>query len=150
MPFLYAAAGQPWKTEFWTRTACAELYNSGPQGYAGDEDNGSAASWYILSALGFYPLTPGHPTYVLTSPAFQRATIELPGGKTFVVSSPGNDPKKIYVSGRTLNGQPLTKTWISHQAIVSGGVLAVAASDRPHERVVADNDLPYSASTELR
>lgn len=146
VPFLYAAAGQPWKTEFWTRKACAELYNSGPQGYAGDEDNGSAASWYILSTLGFYPLTPGHPTYVLTSPAFQRATIHLAGGRTFVVSSPGNDPKKIYVGSRTLNGQPLTKTWISHQAIVSGGALDVDASDRPHERVVADEDLPYSAS----
>ncbi len=59
--FLYAALGQPWKTEYWTRRVCAELYNSGPRGFQGDEDNGSMASWYVLSAIGLYPLCPGTP-----------------------------------------------------------------------------------------
>jgi len=92
-PYMYASAGQPWKTEALTRKICAEKINAGPKGYPGDEDNGSMASWYVLSALGFYPLTPGHPTYVLTSPALTKATLHLPGGKTFVISAPGNNAK---------------------------------------------------------
>ena len=99
-PYLYAAAGQPWKTEFWTRKACAEFYNSGPQGYIGDEDNGASASWYLLSSMGFYPLTPGHPSYVLTSPALTKTTLHLQGGKTFVISAPGNNGKTVYVQKR--------------------------------------------------
>ena len=87
--FLYAAAGQPWKTEYWTRKVCSELYNSVPQGFPGDEDNGEMSSWYLLNALGFYPLTPGRPEYVLTSPLFAKATIHLANGQEFVVTAPG-------------------------------------------------------------
>jgi putative alpha-1,2-mannosidase len=72
IPYLYAAIGQPWKTECWTRFACQNLFNDGIKGYSGDEDNGSMASWYILSAMGIYPLTPGHPSFVLTSPLFRK------------------------------------------------------------------------------
>jgi len=148
IPFLYAAAGQPWKTEYWTRKACAELFNSGPQGYAGDEDNGSSASWYLLSSLGFYPLTPGHPTYVLTSPLFAKATIHLADGKTFEFTAPAADAKNVYVQKRMLNGQEYTKTWIDHAALVQGGTLDVELSEKARERVVTDEELPYSASSE--
>ena len=148
-PYLYAAAGQPWKTEFWTRKACAEFYNDGPQGYIGDEDNGSAASWYLLSTLGFYPLTPGHPSYVFTSPAVSKAVIHLADGKNFTISAPGNGPQKIYVQKRQLNGQETTRTWIAHQDIVAGGTLDVELGEKPNRRTVKDDELPYSASSKL-
>ena len=150
IPFLYAAVGQPWKTEYWTRKACAELFNAGPQGYPGDEDNGSASSWYLLSAMGFYPLAPGHPSYVLTSPALAQTIIHFAPGRDFVVAAPGNGPRKIYVQRRRLNGQPVDRTWIAHREIAAGGVLEVDLDDRPNVRNISDAELPYSASRELR
>jgi predicted alpha-1,2-mannosidase len=147
-PYMYASAGQPWKCEALTRKVCDDKINSGPRGYPGDEDNGSASSWYVLSALGFYPMTPGHPSYVLTSPVFAKATINLSGGKTFVISAPGNNQKNVYVQMRLINGKEDTKTWISHQTITTGGTLSVELGDKPHERPVKDDELPYSASAE--
>lgn len=147
-PYLYAAAGQPWKTEYWTRKACAEFYNAGPQGFIGDEDNGSAASWYLLSALGFYPLTPGHPSYVFTSPALTKAVIHLANGKTFTLLAPCNGPRNVYVQQRKLNGKEITSTWIAHGDIVAGGLLEVDLGEKPNERIVQDAELPYSASLE--
>ena len=148
IPYLYIPAGQPWKTEYWTRKACAELINSGPQGYPGDEDNGSMSSWYLLNAMGFYPLTPGHPSYVFTSPAITKAVIHLAEGKTFTIAAPGNGPQRIYVQRRKLNGKEVTNTWIAHQDIIAGGRLEVELGDKPNERVVKDDELPYSASNE--
>ena len=150
IPYLYAAIGQPWKTEYWTRKACAELFNAGPQGYPGDEDNGSASSWYLLSAMGLYPLTPGHPSYVLTSPVIAKAVIHLASGKDFVITAPGNGPQNIYVRGRHLNDRPITRTWIAQRDIAAGGVLEVDLADRPYVRDVPDGELPYSASRELQ
>ena len=94
LPYLYAAIGQPWKTEYWTRRACRELFNAGPNGFIGDDDNGSNASWYLLSAMGIYPLTPGHPSYVLTSPEFDSVKITLPNGKTLAITAKGNAREK--------------------------------------------------------
>ena len=145
-PYMYSSAGQPWKGEALTRKVCDEKINAGPKGYPGDEDNGSMGSWYVLSALGFYPMTPGHPSYVLTSPALTKATLHLPGGKTFVVSAPGNNAKAVYVQKRIINGKEDTKTWISHETIISGGTMTVELGDKPHERTVKEDELPYSAS----
>lgn len=146
-PYMYASAGQPWKSEALTRKVCDEKINSGPHGYPGDEDNGSASSWYVLNALGFYPMTPGHPTYVLTSPCFTKAIIGLADRKTFVISAPGNSPKNVYVQKRLINGKEDTKTWVSHQTIVAGGTMTLEMGEKPLERVVKDNELPYSASS---
>ena len=85
LPYLYAAIGQPWKTEYWTRRACRELFNATPAGFSGDDDNGSNSSWYLLSAMGIYSLTPGHPSYVLTSPEFDSVKIALRNGKTLEI-----------------------------------------------------------------
>ena len=149
LPYLYAAVGQPWKTEYWTRRACSELFNAGPDGYSGDEDNGSNAAWYLLSSIGLYPLTPGQPTYVLTSPLFKSVKITLPNQKTFTITAADNSPENVYVRSRTLNGQPDANTWISQSQITSGGTLAAQMSDKPNERTVTPQELPYSAKTEM-
>lgn len=149
LPYLYSAVGQPWKTEYWTRRACRELFNAGPNGFSGDDDNGSNASWYILSAIGIYPLTPGHPSYVLTSPEFDSVKIELPGGKTLAITSKGNSEKNVYVKSRTMNAKPWTKTWISHAELVGGARIMNEMSNLPAVRTVKAEELPYSAKTEL-
>jgi predicted alpha-1,2-mannosidase len=146
IPYLYAAVGQPWKTEFWTRKACRTLFHPGPDGYPGDEDTGSMGAWYVLSSIGVYPLTPGHPSYVLTSPAFRKVTLHLPGAKTLTIDAPGNTDTTVYVQSRTLNGKPYTNTWISHADLTAGATLATVMSDKPSERTVTDAELPYSAS----
>lgn len=144
--FLFAAVGQPWKTQYWTRRVCTDLYNAGPDGFCGDEDNGEMASWYILCSLGLCPLCPGHPSYVLTSPLFPRATIHLPGGRTFTVEAQGNAPTHFYTRDLTLNGQRHTATWIAHESITAGGALKMRMTADPDERKVAPEDLPYSMS----
>ena len=146
--FLYTAAAQPWKTEYWTRRVCSQLYDSGPRGFPGDEDNGEMSSWYLLNSLGFYPLTPGRPEYVLTSPLFPKATIHLANGREFIVAAPGNRDATVYVQKRILNGQNYTNTCIAHEAITRGGQLHVELAEKPKVRRVEAGELPYSMSTD--
>ncbi|MCX6332727.1 MAG: GH92 family glycosyl hydrolase, partial [Bacteroidia bacterium] len=77
MIYLYNYAGEPWKTQFHVRDVLDKLYNYSPAGYCGDEDNGQTSAWYVFSALGFYPVTPGTGEYVLGSPLFDRVTLML-------------------------------------------------------------------------
>jgi len=146
--YLYAAAGQPWKTEYWTRRICSELYNSGPQGFAGDEDNGSMASWYLLSSIGFYPFCPGTPDYILTSPLFTKITLHLPQEKTFIITASSNSERNVFVQRRRLNGADDDRTWITHRDIIQGGRLDMDMGLAANMRPVQEKDLPYSLSTE--
>jgi predicted alpha-1,2-mannosidase len=143
--YLFTIAGQPWKTEYWTRRVCAEMYNSGVHGFPGDEDNGSMAAWYILSSIGLYPFCPGNPIYVFTSPMFEKITLHLPHGKTFVIDAPANNATNVYVQGRILNGKNDTRTWIAHNEIMQGGELTVNMGPNPNKRVVPDADMPPSS-----
>ena len=149
IPYLYAAIGQPWKTEYWTRRACRELFNAGPGGFSGDDDNGSNSSWYLLSAMGIYSLTPGHPSYVLTSPEFDRVMVRLASGKTLTIVTKNNSEKNVYVRSRTVNGKAWTKTWISHADLINGATIVTEMSDHPNVRAVTAAELPYSAKTEM-
>jgi predicted alpha-1,2-mannosidase len=146
--YLYAATGQPWKTEYWTRRACAELFNAGGQGFPGDEDNGSMASWYILSSIGLYPLCPGTPSYMFTSPLFSKITLQLANDKTFTITSESHNEKEVYVQSRQLNGSDDRRTWISHSDLMQGGELHLKLGSEADMRPVAEEDLPYSASTD--
>ncbi|MDB5325351.1 MAG: alpha 2-mannosidase [Phycisphaerales bacterium] len=148
-PYMYLTVGQPWKTEYWTRRACRELFSAGPDGYSGDEDNGSNACWYLLSSIGLYPLTPGQPTYALTSPAFKSVTINLPEGKTFKIQAQDNSRRNVYVKTRTLDGKPYTNLWISQEQLMAGGTLGTKMTDVATERTVKSEELPYSAMTEM-
>lgn len=149
LPYLYAAIGQPWKTESWTRRACRQLYGPGPDGFIGDDDNGSSSSWYLMSSMGLYALTPGHPSYVLTSPEFDAVTIAPPNGKAIRISARGNSEKNVYVGSRTVNGRPWTKAWISHADLIGGATIVDEMSPRPVVRKLKPEELPYSAKTEL-
>jgi predicted alpha-1,2-mannosidase len=144
--YLYAACGQPWKTEYWTRRVCDELFNASAKGFPGDEDNGSMASWYILSSIGFYPLCPGTTEYMFTSPRFSKVTLHLSQDKTFTITAASNSAKNVYVQTRALNGAKDSQTWISHHDLMQGGELRLNMGSEPNMRAVQAEELPYSAS----
>ena len=85
MIYMYDYAGQPWKAQYWLREVMNRMYTAGPDGYCGDEDNGQTSAWYVFSALGFYPVCPGTPYYIIGSPSFPRMSIRLENGKTFTI-----------------------------------------------------------------
>jgi predicted alpha-1,2-mannosidase len=133
MPYLYVHAGEPWKSQQHVREIMDELYDSSPRGLCGDEDNGQTSAWYVFSALGFYPVTPGQPYYIIGSPLFERATIQLPDGKTFTVEAQGNSAENVYIQSAQLNGKPLDRAWLTHAEIVDGGTLQFEMGPEPNK-----------------
>jgi predicted alpha-1,2-mannosidase len=129
VPYLYVAAGYPWKTQYWVRQIMDVAY--GPDAFCGDEDNGEMSAWYILSALGIYPLAPGRVEYVLGSPLYTQAKVNLPGGKTFTINAPNNSPENVFVKSVTLNGKPYDKLWVSYFDIMAGATLDFTMSPTP-------------------
>ncbi|MFP5081564.1 GH92 family glycosyl hydrolase [Pedobacter sp. JCM 36344] len=145
MVYLYNYANQPWKSQFHARQVMTKLYDATENGYPGDEDQGQTSSWYVLSALGFYSVTPGTGEYVIGSPMFKKTSINLENGKKFVVDAPLNDKDHIYIQSATLNGKPYTKNFIRHSDLIKGGVLKLEMSNKPNEqRGLSADDKPFS------
>ncbi|RZL17921.1 MAG: glycoside hydrolase family 92 protein, partial [Pedobacter sp.] len=145
MVYLYNYANQPWKSQFHARQVMTKLYNATENGYPGDEDQGQTSSWYVLSALGFYSVTPGTGEYVIGSPMFKKISINLENGKKFVVDAPLNDKDNVYIQSATLNGKPYTKNYITHSDLIKGGVLKLEMSNKPNEqRGLSADDKPFS------
>jgi predicted alpha-1,2-mannosidase len=119
--YLFAAAGRADRTQFWVRRVLNEAYS--PANFSGDEDTGSMAAWYILSALGFYPVCPGKPEYTLGSPLFPHAAIHLRNGRTLVIEAAGNGPSAPYVRAVAVNGAAHRSTLIDHATLAQGGQL---------------------------
>jgi predicted alpha-1,2-mannosidase len=127
--YIFAAAGRPDRTQFWVRRVLNELYS--PEAFPGDEDTGSMAAWYILSAIGFYPLCPGKPEYVLGSPLFDRVTLRLPGDKVTTISARNQGENAGYVSSISVDGQPHTSPYMSHSTIMRGSRLEFVMRSTP-------------------
>jgi predicted alpha-1,2-mannosidase len=130
--YLYAYAGQPWKTQETVRRIMDELYSDRPEGLAGNEDCGQMSAWYVFSALGFYPVNPVGGVYVIGSPLFEEAEIALPEGRTFRVEAPGASPVNRFIQRATLNGKPLERVYVTHQEIVAGGTLTLVMGPEPN------------------
>lgn len=147
MPYLYNYAGQPWKTQKWVRTIMNDLYNSGPDGFCGDEDQGQTSAWYVISALGLYAVCPGTDQYVIGSPVFRKAKLHLENGKTLIIEAENNSPENPYIHSSTLNGKKFTKNWLSYFEIMEGGVIHYRMSNRINrKRGIAREDRPFSVS----
>jgi len=145
MPYLYNYAGQPWKTQYWVRQIMERLYNSTPDGFPGDEDQGGMSSWYVLSALGIYAVTPGTNEYVIGSPVFRKATITLENGNRFVIEARDNSKENVYIQSGTLNGKPLMKNFITYDDIMRGGTLSFQMGSQPNkQRNTTKAAAPYS------
>jgi predicted alpha-1,2-mannosidase len=147
MIYLYNYAGEPWKTQYHVREVLDKLYNYTPDGYCGDEDNGQTSAWYVFSALGFYPVTPGSGEYVLGSPLFDRVILSLENGKRFVVESHGNSSKDVYVGKVKLFGREMEKNYITHEQIMKGGQLLFKMDSSPNRsRGTKPEAFPFSMS----
>jgi predicted alpha-1,2-mannosidase len=127
--YLFAAAGRPDRTQYWVRRVLNEAYS--PADFCGDEDTGSMAAWYILSALGFYPLCPGKPEYTIGSPLFPHAAIHLGNGKTIVIDAPQNGPKTPYVERLTVDDTEHRSSVIEHAVLARGARLRFEMRDKP-------------------
>jgi len=125
--YLFAHAGRPDLTQLWVRKIMQSLYT--PETFAGDEDTGSMSAWFILSALGFYPVCPGKPEYTLGSPLFTRAVVHLSEGKTLTIEAPGNSAHAVFVRRARLDETPLANT-IGHAALTKGGRLQFEMESR--------------------
>ncbi|GAB3416923.1 GH92 family glycosyl hydrolase [Niabella aquatica] len=147
MVYLYNYAGQPWKAQYHAREVMKRLYNATEDGYPGDEDQGQTSSWYVLSALGFYSVCPGTDEYVIGSPLFKKATIQLENGKKFVIEAKGNTSKAVYINSSHLNGKRYTKNFITYKDIIKGGVLKFEMERMPNtQKGTGLNDRPFSVS----
>ena len=134
MIYLYVHAGQPWKAQRRVRQVMTQLYDSSPRGLCGDEDNGQTSAWYVFSALGFYPVTPGDSVYIMGSPLFENATIKLPDNKSFTVKAIDNNSENVYIQSASLNGEDIDRAWLTHQEIVAGGTLILKMGPEPNVR----------------
>ena len=123
MAYLYNYIGKPWKTQKLLRQIMNELYTNQPDGLSGNEDCGQMSAWYVMSAMGFYPVTPGSDIYVIGTPLFDTLTINLENGNTFEVRAKNISESNIYIHSVIYNGEPWSKSFITHDMIMNGGVL---------------------------
>ncbi|WP_158826129.1 GH92 family glycosyl hydrolase [Mucilaginibacter lacusdianchii] len=145
IPYLYTYAGQPWRTQKRVRNLLKEWFRNDLMGIPGDEDGGGLTSFVVFSQIGFYPVTPGLPMYVIGSPAFQSATINLGNGKTFAVLCKNYSPENKYIQSATLNGKVWNKSWFSHQELMNGGKLELVMGAHPNKSwASSDSSLPPS------
>jgi predicted alpha-1,2-mannosidase len=138
VPYLYNYVGKPWKTQRRIRELMDMWFDDAPIGLPGDEDGGALCSWYVFSAMGFYPVTPGNGLYAIGSPFFEKTEIKLPDGKIFTIKAKNSSKKNKYIQSASLNGKVLDRAWITHTEITAGGILEFAMGDRPNKLWASD------------
>lgn len=143
--YLYNYAGAPWKTQARLAQIVASQYSDKPDGLAGNDDLGQMSAWFAFTALGFYPVAPGSNEYVIGRPFVDKATLNLPNGKTFAIHAENLSPANGYVGKVTLNGKSLTRSFLRHEDIVAGGELVFTMQAAPNKDWgKADADRPYT------
>jgi predicted alpha-1,2-mannosidase len=130
--YLYAFAGQQWKTAEKVREICTTMYNDQPDGLCGNEDCGQMSAWYVLSSMGFYPVNPANGVYVFGSPLFNEAEIALQGGTSFKITAENNSKTNLFIQSATLNGEPYKNSFITHKEILKGGELKFVMGNQPN------------------
>lgn len=134
IPYLYNFAHAPSKTQERVRYILDNFYKNTPDGLIGNEDAGQMSAWYVLSASGFYPTTPGQTWYDLGTPLFKEVKFNLENGKTFVIKAPNVSPKNIYINKATFNNRNHFSSYIRHEEIMRGGVLELEMTDKPNDK----------------
>lgn len=133
MAYLYDYVVQPWKTQEMVHRICKDFYTNKPDGLIGNEDCGQMSAWYIFSACGFYPVTPGSNTYAIGPPIFPNVTIRLGNGKTFSVRAKYTSGQNYYIQSASLNGKPFSRCYITNDEIMGGGELAFTMGPTPNK-----------------
>lgn len=148
MAYLYNYAGKPYITQEKIRLILTKLYKPTPDGYCGDEDNGQTSAWYVFSALGFYPVTPGINQYVIGTPLFKKSTLHLNNGKTFTISSKNNSKNNFYIQSAKLNDKNYKNTFINFEDIQKGGSFKFNLGNTPNKQWGYNySNAPFSLST---
>ncbi|MCW4474183.1 GH92 family glycosyl hydrolase [Xanthomonas sp. H13-6] len=146
--YLYAHAGQPWRTQARLKQIMDTQYAPRPDGLAGNDDLGQMSAWYVFTALGFYPVTPGSNEYIIGRPFLPRASLNLPNGKRFAIVADGLDDAHPYIGAATLNGKPLERAFLRHEEILAGGELRFTMQAEPNRQWGTHPEArPYSQST---
>ena len=147
MAYLYNFVNKPFKTQEKVRQILTELYQNLPDGISGNEDCGQMSAWYIFSSLGFYPVTPGSNQYIIGSPLFAKATINLENGKSFLIQAKNSSSENKYIKSVQLNGKNYEFSYINHQDIINGGNLVFEMTHQPTNWGTKDAFIP---STEIK
>ena len=129
--YMYNYVGMPWKAALKLRQVMNTLYNDGIDGLSGNEDVGQMSAWYILSSMGLYQVEPAGGKYIFGSPLFNKAVVNVGGGKTFTIEAKNNSAKNIYIQSAKLNGKPYTRSYIDYKDIMRGGKLEFVMAEKP-------------------
>ena len=138
--YLFNRINQPWKTQKYAAEVMRSLYTNEPSGLCGNEDCGQMSSWYVFSALGFYPVDPISGRYEIGSPLFPEAKLHLGNGKTFTIIAHNAGEENPYIQSVHVNGKPYDKSYITHQMIMQGDTVSFEMGNQPGPVWYKDND----------
>jgi predicted alpha-1,2-mannosidase len=130
IPYLYNYAGQPWKTQKRIRSLLKQWFRNDLMGVPGDEDGGGTTAFVVFSALGFYPVSPGMPSYNIGSPQFTYSKMDLGNGKYFEIEAINCSDTNKYIQSAKLNGKEWNKPWFNHDDIKDGGKLVLVMGNK--------------------
>jgi len=145
MAYLFNYAGQPWRTQEIVHRICTEFYPNNPDGLIGNEDCGQMSAWLVLSAMGFYPVTPGSDTYAIGTPLFDKIDISLENGKHVYIKAMNHKPGNFYVESMQLNGKDYPASFFRHSDLADGAEILFTMSDKPAlKRGTTEQTMPHS------
>ena len=133
IPFLYNYSGQPWKTQEKVSEIMKQEYGLGPGGLSGNDDGGQMSAWYVFAALGFYPVCPSVPEYVISGPHFDKITITLPNKKSLIIKADGASNGKKYIKQIKFNGSIYDKNYFNHFDLMNGEIIDFQMSNKPNK-----------------
>ncbi|MBN2728722.1 MAG: GH92 family glycosyl hydrolase [Bacteroidales bacterium] len=146
MAYLYAYAGQPWKTQEYCHQILNEMYDDAPDGLSGNEDCGQMSAWYVLSSMGLYPVNPADGYFVFGSPLMQSAKLNLENGNKFTITCENYGENNMYIQSVKLNGSEYPYSYIHYDDIMAGGNLVFEMSDKPNKEFAShQNYRPISS-----
>jgi|LGOV01.1.fsa_nt_gb predicted alpha-1,2-mannosidase len=146
--YMYNYIGQPWKTQELVHKIMKEQYPNTPEGISGNEDMGQMSAWYTVSALGFYPVNPTDGNLIIGTPMFEKSTINLDEGKTFVIIAKNVSDINFYIQSAKLNGEELNRNYFTYKELMKGGTLEFVMGDKPNKNWGSSLDLlPPSVSS---
>ncbi len=132
IPFMFNYAGRSWRTQEEVRRIMETEYLNDPGGLSGNDDAGQMSAWYVFASLGFYPVCPGTPYYMIASPSFKKAVIKLENNKKFILIAHNASPENIYIRSVKLNGEAYTNNYLSHSDILKGGIIEFDMGSTPN------------------
>lgn len=148
MAYLYNFINKPHKTQEKIHQILTEQYTNKPDGISGNEDCGQMSAWYVLSSLGFYSVTPASNEYIIGTPLFPKATINLENGKQFTIIANNISKTNKYIKSVSLNGKEHPYSYIKHSIIVNGGELVFNMTDKPSDWATKDAHIPSTSITD--